>query len=248
MARTNNLTNFLTDVATAIKTKKGDNTPIPASNFDTEITNLPSGGGNNANIDGTKYITGTRVSSTLTTIPAIDISSLSVNSMSYMFAECQELETINVTNSSKVKNMNYVFYKCYKLRNVPTTLDTSNVTSMTYMFSYCSLIETIPNNINMSKVANATAMFGNCSSLENVPVFDWSSLASTSSNINMFNGCTNLTNQSLDNILQSCVTATKISTKTLSQMGFSSENYPASTIQALPHYQDFINAGWTIGY
>lgn len=44
MARIDSLTNFLTDIATAIKTKKGDDTPILASNFDTEITNLPSGG------------------------------------------------------------------------------------------------------------------------------------------------------------------------------------------------------------
>ena len=42
MARTNDLMNFLTDVATAIKTKKGDQTDIPAANFDTEILNLPS--------------------------------------------------------------------------------------------------------------------------------------------------------------------------------------------------------------
>lgn len=44
MARTDNLTNFLTDVAEAIKTKKGDDTPISASYFDEEILNLPSGG------------------------------------------------------------------------------------------------------------------------------------------------------------------------------------------------------------
>jgi len=44
MARTNSLTNFLTDVADAIKEKKGDPTDIPASNFDTEIMNLPSQG------------------------------------------------------------------------------------------------------------------------------------------------------------------------------------------------------------
>lgn len=44
MARINNLTNFLTDVATAIKNKKGSETPIPAADFDTEITNLPSQG------------------------------------------------------------------------------------------------------------------------------------------------------------------------------------------------------------
>jgi len=44
MARTNNLTNFLTDVASAIKEKKGSQTNIPASNFDTEILALPSQG------------------------------------------------------------------------------------------------------------------------------------------------------------------------------------------------------------
>ena len=44
MARIDNLTNFLTDVATAIKDKKGTNDTIKASDFDTEITNLPSGG------------------------------------------------------------------------------------------------------------------------------------------------------------------------------------------------------------
>lgn len=44
MARVNNLSNFLTDVADAIKEKKGSQTSIPAANFDTEILALPSQG------------------------------------------------------------------------------------------------------------------------------------------------------------------------------------------------------------
>lgn len=44
MARTNNLTNFLNDVATAIKQKLGDNTPIPASQFDAKIGEIETGG------------------------------------------------------------------------------------------------------------------------------------------------------------------------------------------------------------
>lgn len=44
MARTNNLTNFLTDVANAIRTKKGTETDIPAADFDTEILALPAQG------------------------------------------------------------------------------------------------------------------------------------------------------------------------------------------------------------
>ena len=43
MARIDTLINFLTDVAAAIKAKKGDSASIPAANFDTEIANLPSG-------------------------------------------------------------------------------------------------------------------------------------------------------------------------------------------------------------
>lgn len=43
MARTNTLANFLTDVANAIRTKKGTQETISASTFDTEILNLPSG-------------------------------------------------------------------------------------------------------------------------------------------------------------------------------------------------------------
>jgi hypothetical protein len=44
MARTNNLTDFLTDVSSAIKQKTGDNTPIPASDFDTEILSIETAG------------------------------------------------------------------------------------------------------------------------------------------------------------------------------------------------------------
>jgi len=43
MADTSNLTNFLTDVAKAIKDKKGTTEKIPAANFDTEITSIETG-------------------------------------------------------------------------------------------------------------------------------------------------------------------------------------------------------------
>ena len=44
MARIDNLTNFLTDVATAIREKKGTEEQIPAANFDTEIKSIETGG------------------------------------------------------------------------------------------------------------------------------------------------------------------------------------------------------------
>jgi hypothetical protein len=44
MARTDTLPHFLTDVADAIRTKKGTSELIQASTFDTEINNIPTGG------------------------------------------------------------------------------------------------------------------------------------------------------------------------------------------------------------
>ena len=45
MARIDTLGNFLTDVATAIRNKKGTTDTIVASNFDTEIESIETGGG-----------------------------------------------------------------------------------------------------------------------------------------------------------------------------------------------------------
>lgn len=54
MARTDNLTNFLTDVAEAIRAKGGTSEKLSASEFDTAITNLPSGGGGSYEAIGAK--------------------------------------------------------------------------------------------------------------------------------------------------------------------------------------------------
>ena len=45
MADTSNLSNYLKDVADAIRAKKGTTDPIPAANFDIEIASIPTGGG-----------------------------------------------------------------------------------------------------------------------------------------------------------------------------------------------------------
>lgn len=43
MADTSNLSNYLKDVADAIRAKKGTEDTIPAANFDTEIASIPTG-------------------------------------------------------------------------------------------------------------------------------------------------------------------------------------------------------------
>ena len=61
MARINNLSDFLTDVANSIRAKKGTVDPIAAANFDAEISSIPVAG----NIEPTKSVTPTTSAQTI---------------------------------------------------------------------------------------------------------------------------------------------------------------------------------------
>jgi hypothetical protein len=64
---------------------------------------------------------------------------------------------------------------------------------------------------------------------------------------NMFDNCPNLTNESLNNIMQMCIDAVRIQySKTLKNIGLSQEQ--TDICQTLSNYQNLLNAGWTTGY
>lgn len=81
MARIDTLTNFLTDVATAIRKKKGNNSNISAANFDTEIENLASP----ANLKFTSY----NCSVYPETVDFSWLNTKNYTDMSYMFIDTQ---------------------------------------------------------------------------------------------------------------------------------------------------------------
>ena len=160
----------------------------------------------------------------LTYMPLVDTSN--ATTMQTMFSGCNNLEEIPTLNTSNVNTMYQMCLNCPKLVRIPL-LDTSNVTTM-------------------------RGMLQGCSKLEHVPIFDTSAVSGVSGFQDVFKSDFQLTDESLDNILQMCINATSYTStiyKTLSRLGITETTvYPASRIQALPHYQDFIDAGWTIGY
>ena len=176
----------------------------------------------------------------LETIPSLDASN--VTDMSGMFSDCKSLKTIpSLKNTSKATNMGSMFSGCTSLETIPS-LDTSNVTTMNNMFYNCKSLKTIP-LLDITKSPNMKYVFDGCTSLETIPLLDTSN---TNNMSGIFRGCTNLSDESLNNILQMCINATKISNKTLSNLGLTSSQ--ADKCKTLSNYSAFTSAGWTTGY
>ena len=164
--------------------------------------------------------------------------------LSLKFSKDTKLTIMPLVDTSNAVNMTSMFNQCSNLKSIPL-LNTANVTNMYSMFNQCTSLVSVP-AFNMENVTETYTMFARCSNLVDVPVFN---LKNVTNIYNMYTGCSKLSDDSLDNILQSCIGMTLYSgTKTLARMGFTSGYYPVSRIEVLPHYQDFINAGWTIGY
>ena len=176
----------------------------------------------------------------LKTIPLIDTSK--VTTMTNMFSNCLNLQTIPLINTSEVTSMTNMFEYCYSLQTIPL-IDTSKVTSMGNMFYHCDALTSIP-QIDTSKVTSIGNMFAYCSSLQTVPVLDFSSATGM---YKVFNHCEALSNDSLNNILASLLTATSYSgTKTLKNIGLTETQ--ANTCTTLSNWAACEEAGWTTGY
>lgn len=129
MARIDNLTNYLTDIASAIKNKKGDESPIKASEFDTEIENLPSGGGKYAPTYVYNFTFQSYTGNDLT-YETENLDTRYFTTLANMFYGCTLLRYLNVSqwNVDNVTNMNYMFYNCNKLcQNPDGTYSSLNV-------------------------------------------------------------------------------------------------------------------------
>ena len=268
MARTDTLSNYLTDVASAIKTKKGDSTPIQASSFDTEIANLPSGGGFEIlegmkfgqsqwrevpslilNANGWSSLVNPKEmfynNTEITSLPNFNLSSATTLS-SFCFS-CSKLVSVgNITTGNSLTSLKEMFAYCHKLQMVGSISNTSNVTSTQSMFNNCDAMTSAP-QLDTSSVTDIRSMFSYCKALSTVPLYDTSSVQYMN---DMFSSANSLDDTSVNNVLKMCADSnvTNVSNKTLYKLGFRSTYYPVSRIEALSNYQAFLDAGWTIGY
>ena len=97
------------------------------------------------------------------------LNTAEVTDMSYMFWNCRNLSSLDLSNfnTTKVENMFGMFCFCEKLSSlVLSNFNTANVTDMSNMFSYCINLSSldIP-NFNTAKVTDMSYMFNMCQKL-----------------------------------------------------------------------------------
>lgn len=140
MAKTNNLSDFLTDVANSIRTKTGTSDQINAQDFSDKILSIQSGSTLKKLLDATK-------------------------SASYLFYEYQGTSVdglIQYSDTENVESISRTFYRS-KAVKVPE-LNTSKVKDFSYAFAYSSINE-FP-NWNFSNAEDISYLLSQCKSLK----------------------------------------------------------------------------------
>jgi hypothetical protein len=115
-----NIVELLTDVADAIREKKGSNEPINAQNFAEEIKNLPSGGGDN---DGIPSAVKDNNGNGVTNITTLSFNASVVEVAHYAYYGCRNLQEVSFNNGLSYIGMG-AFYECaIETLNLPSTIN-----------------------------------------------------------------------------------------------------------------------------
>lgn len=139
----------------------------------------------------------------LTSIEGIEnLNTSYVNYMSEMFAQCSNLETLDLShfNTENVVNMSKMFYGCTKLHDLNiSSFNTENVKYMNEVFDGCSSLETLDlSHFNTRNVlySGLNYMFNGCSSLSSLDVSNFTTDKPRMQLDGLFKGCSSL--QTLD--------------------------------------------------
>ena len=182
----------------------------------------------------TNFIRAWRDCSSLTSFPPINTSS----GISFIQAwyNCSSLTSFPLIDTSIASNFSFAWQLCSSLTSFPL-LDTSSVTKFDFSWRFCSSLTSFP-PINTSNGTIFQSCWQSCSSLTSFP----SNLFDTNTATNYLSSftSTNLTTQSIDDILVSLDTS-GVSNGTFNQSGGQG---PSTTGQNA--ITTLTNRGWTI--
>ena len=142
----------------------------------------------------------------LTSIEGIEnLNTSKVTDMSGMFAQCSNLETLDLShfNTEKVTTMAQMFYGCTKLHDLNIdNFNTENVSYMNGMFDGCSNLESLDLshfNTRYVRKSGFNYMFNGCSSLSSLDVSNFTTDKNSMQLDGLFKGCSSLQTLDLSN-------------------------------------------------
>ena len=163
MAKTDNLGDFLKDVADSIRTKTQTTDPINAQNFSTKILQIPSGGENTLKklLDATKNANylfydyqGTSVDGLIQYSDTENVESISRTFYRSKVVKVPEL------NTSKAKDFSYTFSRS-SINEFPNW-NFSNAEDISYLLQQCNSLKTDIVINNLSKLTGDYCLSGVC--------------------------------------------------------------------------------------
>lgn len=178
MARTDNLKNYLADVADAIREKTNTTDKIKASEFDTKIRGISGASEqwewalDNVINFGSANPTFFRGNTYLKVLPNyLNDKCLEITNWSNVFSECTNLTEANI-NTSNGTNFSHIFYNCSKLINVINTGDFSKGLDFTNAFRNTRVTDDAVQKFSFDSITNGSAMFGYGTKITQLPKFN----------------------------------------------------------------------------
>ena len=113
------------------------------------------------------------------------------------FINLEEIVNFDYLSMEFVEDMSYMFADCAKLKTIDLShFTTDNVTTMSHMFSGCTSLGSLDLcGFEMNEVADTRSMFEGCSSLKTIYCnMNWGKKLTLKESGSMFLGCTSLTN------------------------------------------------------
>lgn len=181
MSKLNNLTDFLTSLANAFRSKLGTTATINPQDFDSKVTEVYDAGYEQGKSEGggvdlsslTNWTYFNHKNSRAIIIESMDYGATSNGTdFSYMFNECSSLTTIPLFDTSNGTKFNCMHRQCPQLTQIPA-FNTSKGTDFTHFCSACYAITTVP-TFDTSNGTSFGYMFSSCSNLTQVPTLNTS--------------------------------------------------------------------------
>ena len=133
---------------------------------------------------------------TLCVLEILYLNTNNVTDMYYMFKNCSNLTSIDVSNfdTSNVNNMANMFYGCHLLTQLDVSnFDTSKVTRMDHMFRDCNKLTSLDlNNFITNNVTDISCMFRDCNKLTSLVLGNGFNMDNVTNIAYIFSGCNNL--------------------------------------------------------